>query len=90
MTFKVKGFRHTVLFPERHLNAKWFKYKLNYKKDTRDPCEQRWEEDFFLCGACNAQHFSFVSQEHVTPDYFQIILQTPLNTMGRALSVGCT
>lgn len=40
-------------------------------------------------GACNAQHFCFASQEHDTPDYFQIILQTPWNTMGHALNVGC-
>lgn len=42
-----------------------------------------------LPGACNAQHFSFVSQECDIPDYFQIILQIPLNTMGNALNVGC-
>lgn len=42
-----------------------------------------------LCGVCDAQRFSFVSQEHDIPDYFQIILLTPLNTMGHALNVGC-
>lgn len=31
----------------------------------------------------------FASQEHDIPDYFQIILQIPLNTMGDALNVGC-
>lgn len=58
MTFKVKGFRHTVLFPERHLNTKWFKSKLNYKKDPRNPCEQWLEEDFFTwCMKCSALLF---------------------------------
>lgn len=42
-----------------------------------------------LRGACDAQHFSFVSQEHDIADYFQIILLTPLNTKGHALTVGC-
>lgn len=40
----------------------------------------------YLHGACNAQYFSFVSQEHDIPDYFQVILQTSLNPVGHALS----
>lgn len=35
--------------------------------------------------ACNAQHLSFVGQEHDIHDYFQVILQTPVHIMGYAL-----
>lgn len=83
MTFKVKGFRHTVLFPERHLNAKWFKYKLNYKKDSRNPCEQWWEEDFFyvvhvmlstsLLSAKNMLHL-IISRSYCRPLWIQWVM----------------